>query len=111
MRHDEEDDADSRPWPTEPVQLSPDWEQDDDSGEPPVIDDDPEHPQFVDAFASREQAEARAAAVNASHGNKPFIAFIRDEAGDGTNQLVTADALPTRSGRWAVLLVIEAEAL
>lgn len=91
--------------------VSPEWQEDEESDEAPVIPDDSEHPQWVDVFDTQEEAEALAASMNASHGNRPFLAYIAYEEGlGGDDHLVTAAALPTDKGRWAVLVVIETQA-
>ena len=106
----DEDEAATRPWPpAEPLELSPDWQEDAGDGEPPIVSDDPENPQWVEAFSSREEAEARAASINAEHRDQPFKAYISNRVGGGDEHLVTAHAFPTDGGRWAVLLVFITE--
>ena len=72
-----------------------------------AIDEDPDNPQLVEILPDREAAEQRAAAINAEHGNAPFLTVFRE---DGEEDLVEAEAVPFKTGRWGVYLVIIADA-
>ena len=72
-----------------------------------AVDEDPDNPQLVEILPTREAAERRAAAINAEHGNAPFLTVFR---GNGEADLVEAEAVPFDTGRWGVYLVIIADA-
>ena len=72
-----------------------------------AIAEDPDNPQLVEILPDREAAERRAAEINAEHGNAPFLTVFRD---DGEADLVQAEAIPFKTGRWGVYLVMLADA-
>lgn len=64
---------------------------------------EPSSPQVLELFDERAAADAATDELNRRHQGKPFTAKI------GKHELpVIARTMPTRNGRWAVYLLVEA---